>query len=56
MQTAPLKRIIDRPTYLTETLECGHTIARPLGLGEPAQLPSKAKSRRCYKCAAESVH
>ena len=48
--TAPLKLIIDRPSSLHETLECGHTIARPLSLGEAAQVPSKALRRRCYKC------
>ena len=47
----PLRRIVERPDYLLETLECGHTIVRPLGLGEFAMRPSKVKSRRCYKCS-----
>lgn len=47
----PLKAIVSRPTDLTETLECGHTINRPLSLGECAMFPSKAKRRRCYVCA-----
>jgi len=38
--------------YPTETLACGHTIPRPLGLGEDAMKPAKAKRRRCWKCAA----
>jgi hypothetical protein len=46
----PLKTIIARPSNLQETLECGHTINRPLSLGEAAQEPSKAKRRRCYHC------
>lgn len=46
----PLKLIIDRPSHMLETLECGHTIARPLGLGENAFKPSKVKRRRCYIC------
>jgi hypothetical protein len=48
---APLRRIVDRPETMLETLECGHTIVRPLGLGEFAMKPSKVKSRRCHKCA-----
>lgn len=48
--TAPLRKIIDRPSNLTEHLECGHIIARPLGLGELAMEPSKVKRRRCYHC------
>ena len=47
---APLRRIIDRPKQLLETLECGHTIPRPLGLGEDATQPSKVTRRRCYAC------
>lgn len=39
----------------TETLACGHTIPRPLGLGEFAMEPSKAKKRRCFKCG-ENPH
>lgn len=51
-QTAgPLKKIVARPSNLRETLECGHTINRPLSCGEGAQFPSKAKRRRCYLCA-----
>lgn len=46
----PLKTIIARPSNLKETLECGHTINRPLSLGELAMEPSKAKRRRCYIC------
>lgn len=46
----PLKLIIDRPTQMTEKLECGHTIARPLSLGENAMKPSKVVRRRCYLC------
>lgn len=48
---APLRLIVDRPSEMLETLECGHTLKRPLGLGEFAMEPSKAKSRRCWKCA-----
>lgn len=48
----PLRLIIDRPSDLSEALECGHTINRPLSLGECAMYPSKVKRRRCYKCAA----
>lgn len=51
---APLRKIIDRPDNMAETLECGHTIPRPLGLGEFAMGPSKAKSRRCWKCEEEA--
>lgn len=50
----PLRTIVARPAQLTEELECGHVIARPLGLGENAMQPSKAKRRRCYHCAAIS--
>lgn len=52
MTIGPLKTIVERPTNLTEKLECGHTIQRPLSLGEFAMEPSKAKRRRCYHCAA----
>ena len=48
----PLRLIVSRPTNFTEILECGHTICRPLGLGEMAMYPSKVKRRRCYECAA----
>jgi len=41
----PLRAIVARPTQLTEQLECGHTINRPLGLGEFAGYPSKAQRR-----------
>jgi len=47
----PLRTIVARPSDLSETLECGHTINRPLGLGECAMFPSKVKRRRCYVCA-----
>lgn len=53
---APLRTITDRPDQMHETLECGHTIARTLGLGEDAMAPSKAKRRRCWKCEAEAGH
>ena len=42
----PLRKIVDRPSNLLETLDCGHTIPRPLGLGEDAMTPAKAKKRR----------
>lgn len=51
-QPAPLRTIVDRPDNTSERLECGHMIVRPLALGEPAFLPSKALRRRCYHCAA----
>jgi hypothetical protein len=50
----PLRAIIGRPTYLTEELECGHVISRPLSCGELAMAPSKAKRRRCYYCQPEA--
>ena len=50
----PLRTIVARPSNLSETLECGHTINRPLGLGECAMYPSKVSRRRCYECAALS--
>jgi len=50
---APLRLIIDRPDPMLETLECGHTISRTLGLGEDAQSPSKARRRRCHCCVIE---
>lgn len=46
----PLKLIVERPTQMTEKLECGHILARPLGLGENAMKPSKVLRRRCYIC------
>ena len=46
----PLKKIIDRPSQILETLECGHTIKRSYRLGEDLQVPSRAKRRRCYEC------
>lgn len=52
---SPLRRIIGRPADLLEELECGHVITRPVSLGEPIQEPSKAKRRRCYKCAEASA-
>lgn len=48
--THPLRAIVSRPDQLHEALECGHTILRPLGLGENAQALSKVQRRRCYKC------
>ena len=42
----PLRAIVDRPGFSEETLECGHRIRRPLGVGDP--LPGQR--RRCYKC------
>jgi hypothetical protein len=54
----PLRKIIERPNtngYLTEKLECGHTVMRPLALGEPAQEPSKAIRRRCHFCGAKAT-
>ncbi|ACI92678.1 hypothetical protein OCAR_5547 [Afipia carboxidovorans OM5] len=49
----PLRSIVSRNLIAnTETLECGHSITRPLSLGEFAMEPSKAKRRRCYHCAA----
>lgn len=48
---APLRRIVDRPSQLTEQLECGHVVARALGLGEDATRPAKAIRRRCHLCA-----
>lgn len=50
----PLRAIIARPTYLTEHLECGHIINRPLSCGEMAMEPSKAQRRRCYHCQPEA--
>lgn len=50
----PLRKIIGRPSDMTEQLECAHIIQRPLRLGEAAQVASTAKRRRCYKCAAEA--
>lgn len=50
----PLRAIVARPTQLTEQLECGHIINRPLGLGEFAMEPSKAQRRRCYHCQPET--
>lgn len=48
----PLRKIVARPSDLTEMLECGHLINRPISLGEAIQFPSKAKRRRCYHCDA----
>lgn len=50
--TAPLRLIVGCPSQLTERLECGHVISRPLGLGEDATQPAKAKRRRCHHCAS----
>lgn len=54
---APLRTIVDRPYtgdnpryYLTELLSCGHTLPRTVGFNEQTTEPSKAKSRRCWKC------
>jgi hypothetical protein len=47
---APLRKIIARPEQMAETLECGHTLPRPAGLGEDLMKPSKVKSRRCWMC------
>ena len=51
---APLRRIVSRPTQLTEELECGHVIARPLGLGENAQEPSRVQRRRGHRCLEDA--
>jgi hypothetical protein len=49
----PLRTIVARPSHLTEQLDCGHIINRPLACGEAAMLPSKAARRRCYHCQPE---
>lgn len=46
----PLRAIVARPSYLEETLECGHTINRPFSCGELMMEHSKVKRRRCYHC------
>lgn len=55
VKLGPLRKIVARPSDLSEMLECGHLVNRPLALGECAMFPSKAKRRRCYHCAEEAA-